>query len=319
MKPPFAAKRAFTIVELLVSVAILAVIVVLLTNMVNFTTSIWRHGSDQVESFAGARGALSLIGRELQGCVVDLDLGYVIQKEEGDPKKISLKYLSRRTPIGEDIAAVEKVAYQLAWASTGILPTITPRYDEKHSNPVLIRTVNFQSKRGLNDVFDARTKDAWTWVRNWGTLKDEVRAGTEGTGGDITEVIADNIIGWQVNFVYWNKTLAIDEPEEGRYFDDGNSAIPKYVTSDLKYVKKADPATASSIPSTAAPRAIEIRLATVASSAMPRLRNMADWGEIRTHPNLFQPDQLGNTPMEVLLRQNIRYFDATYYLASKTP
>jgi len=201
-------RRGFTLVELMVAMSITVLIVVLLFSIVGSVTTIWKHGEDQTETFAGARGALSLIGREMQGMVIDLDLGYAIQEMDGDKNKIVFKFLSRRTPSGDDIAAIEKVSYQLAWASIGILPTVTPTYDAGHPISVLIRTSNFQAKKGLDDVFDVSTQKAWSWVRNWGDLKTELQTGVETADGDITEVVADNILQWQVSPVYWNATAA---------------------------------------------------------------------------------------------------------------
>jgi hypothetical protein len=212
----------------------------------------------------------------------------------------------------------------------------------------MIRTSNFSATKtkGLNDVFKiASGKNSWDWVRNWGTLAPTgtIQTGqVDATTGDITEVVAENVLGWRVNPIYWDPLAAdtnnpgkkgkmvIDAPATTppttpapRYYDNPQVAAttakpPKYITSDLKYVKKSD-TTLANITTNSAPRAIEIRLVTVPSNAVTRLKSLTGWSAVRETSGLFDLYKLTDTPFNNLLKQNAQAFDATFYLSSKTP
>src|SRR5688572_25005961 len=106
---------AFSLIELMVAMSITVMLVVLLANIAGSVSGVWRQGTAQAESHSTARGALSLIGRELEGAVIDLDIGFRIDTAPGEPGNCILKFLRRRDP-GSTGAIVEKTAYQLAWA-----------------------------------------------------------------------------------------------------------------------------------------------------------------------------------------------------------
>jgi type II secretory pathway component PulJ len=60
---------AFTLVELLVALAITAVLVVLLVNVVSATLTIWEQGRNQIDTFANARQVLGRIADEVSGAI----------------------------------------------------------------------------------------------------------------------------------------------------------------------------------------------------------------------------------------------------------
>jgi type II secretory pathway component PulJ len=310
--------QGFTLVELLVAMAITIMMVGLLASIANSTTRAWRFGEGQTETHSSARGALSLIGRELQGAVINLDMGYTIE-ETGQPNNYVLKFLARRQAEGTTKAAIEKVAYQLAWATRGLLPEVSNTAGGNHQIPVLIRTVNFKTDAnglGLDEVFDAENNDPDAWTKDWGTLTGTVQTGVENGDGDITEVVAENVVGWRIIPIYWDGSqTVVDDPalssSEKRYFDT-------YVTSDLKFVRK-DKGLAA-LTGRQAPRALEIRMATVPSSVLPRITSMGEWDSVFEKEYIFDPiDKWSSSTFLNLLKQNIRFFDATYYLASRTP
>lgn len=61
--------RAFTLIEVLVSMTILVVIVLLVTNLFDQASKNWRVGIDNVEMNNAARAALDLMTRELESAV----------------------------------------------------------------------------------------------------------------------------------------------------------------------------------------------------------------------------------------------------------
>ncbi len=81
-----------------------------------------------------------MLGRELEGAVIDLDIGLQVDEITGEPGNMVLKFLRRRDP--DNAGSVEKTAYQLAWASEGLVPRVRDTYDATHPVPVLIRSTS---------------------------------------------------------------------------------------------------------------------------------------------------------------------------------
>ncbi len=68
----------FTLVELLVSVAILALILSTLTGAVSMVADTWKTSEERVEAFQSARGALEMITREMTPAEVDTKMQFAI-------------------------------------------------------------------------------------------------------------------------------------------------------------------------------------------------------------------------------------------------
>jgi prepilin-type N-terminal cleavage/methylation domain-containing protein len=66
MKRP---SRGFTLVELLVSLAISVVLILLLVTVVSAALSAWQQGHNQIDTFANARQALGRIADEIKGAI----------------------------------------------------------------------------------------------------------------------------------------------------------------------------------------------------------------------------------------------------------
>jgi len=61
-----ARRKAFTLVELVASAAVLAIIMVLLTQATNSMLKLWRNSDERISSFQGARAAFERIGSSLE-------------------------------------------------------------------------------------------------------------------------------------------------------------------------------------------------------------------------------------------------------------
>lgn len=288
-------KSAFTLMELLVAIAITSLLVVLLAKMGESAGSAWKRGAAQAESYSTARGAISIIGRELEGAVIDLDIGFHVDEVTEHPGTYVLKFLRRRDP--DDAGSVEKTAYQLAWASRGLLPTVKAAYDAEHPVPVLIRTTSSD----LTDVYEiASSSHADAWAKNWGTLKegDTVQTGQPGgtDGVTITEIAAEYILSWDVIPKFWQGSRIQSDDKDNPFY------YGRYLTSDR------------------APSALEIRLAVVPSQSFPQLSSFgAEWSALRDRDDLFDAAALGDGPFDNLLRKNLKNFSTTFYLSSRTP
>jgi prepilin-type N-terminal cleavage/methylation domain-containing protein len=67
---------AFSLVELLVAMAVLAVLLMILLSVVNGTTRMWRTTENRVDSFRETRAALGVINNDLKALVVSREPGH---------------------------------------------------------------------------------------------------------------------------------------------------------------------------------------------------------------------------------------------------
>lgn len=292
-------RAGFTLVELMVAVAITTLLVVLLVNIGESAGSAWQRGAAQAETYSTARGSIGMIGRELEGAVIDLDIGFQVDEVPGEPGNMVLKFLRRRIP--DDVGSVEKTAYQLAWASTGLLPKVQAAYDAAHPIPVLIRSTS----SNLEDVYDITTSAGVSnWVTQWGTLPagQEIETGVRGgsDGDTIVEIAAEYVLAWEVVPKYWDGgKVASDDTDSPAYYGT-------YLTSDRS------------------PNALEIRMAVVPSRILAQAEAFpAQWGGVRNRSNprdLFDPSMIVDSDsFDRLLKKNLRSFSSTFYLSSRTP
>lgn len=68
--------KGFTILELLVAMAVLAILVVMLLGIVDSATKLWRGSESRVDSYREARAALSLLARDLQSAIPTTNTNY---------------------------------------------------------------------------------------------------------------------------------------------------------------------------------------------------------------------------------------------------
>jgi prepilin-type N-terminal cleavage/methylation domain-containing protein len=61
--------RAFTLVEMLVALAITSLLVILLVNVVSAALAVWEQGRNQIDTFANARQVLGRIADEIIGTI----------------------------------------------------------------------------------------------------------------------------------------------------------------------------------------------------------------------------------------------------------
>lgn len=70
--------HAFTIIELLVAMTVLALLVVMLMGLVNSATRLWRDNENRVDSYREARAAMGVISRDLSGIVSTSNKNYFL-------------------------------------------------------------------------------------------------------------------------------------------------------------------------------------------------------------------------------------------------
>lgn len=69
---------AFTLVELLVSLALLSFIMLILAGVTESASNAWREGQSRTETFQSARTALEILTREITPAVVDTRMQFVV-------------------------------------------------------------------------------------------------------------------------------------------------------------------------------------------------------------------------------------------------
>jgi uncharacterized protein (TIGR02599 family) len=79
--------EGFSLLELLVSVTILAIIVVVLMSMLNSSASVWRRGSSKIQAFQEARAAYEGMTRKISQATLNTYWDYDYDPATGNPTK----------------------------------------------------------------------------------------------------------------------------------------------------------------------------------------------------------------------------------------
>ncbi|MEM9479381.1 MAG: prepilin-type N-terminal cleavage/methylation domain-containing protein [Verrucomicrobiota bacterium] len=113
---------AFTLVELITSMAIFSVMLLILTSMTGTVINTWTASETKVDTVQNARGALELITREMTPAVIDTRMQYVIMPGDAFVRDGSLAGVNIvedaqvalwMAPLGED-GELRCVGYYLA-------------------------------------------------------------------------------------------------------------------------------------------------------------------------------------------------------------
>jgi type II secretory pathway pseudopilin PulG len=109
---------AFTLVELLVSVALLTFLMLVLAGVTESASRAWREGQSRTETFQSARTSLEIIARELAPALVDTRMQFVVAPDsvltqaEAAHVTPNTPVLLWMAPLGED-GALRCVGYYL--------------------------------------------------------------------------------------------------------------------------------------------------------------------------------------------------------------
>lgn len=105
-------RRAFTLLEVLVSVSILTVILLLFTQIIGVVSETWRAGVARADNFAQARVVLGLIERDVQAMVLRPDLPAFVD----DSGKTACAFYTRYPGIGTG-RRLSLISYELTGAA----------------------------------------------------------------------------------------------------------------------------------------------------------------------------------------------------------
>lgn len=129
--------RGFTILELLVAMAVFAILVVMLMGMVDSGTKLWRENENRVDAFREARATLTVMERDLRNAIQTTNADYVLINDTAFPKLGSdalkdatnagaIFFLSAQPTSAQDSgnkSDVCQVGYFLAFANNSLVPS----------------------------------------------------------------------------------------------------------------------------------------------------------------------------------------------------
>ena len=132
---PFA---GFTLLELLVALAVLSLLIIMLMSMVDSGAKLWRENENRVEAYREARAALGMIERDLRNALAMNDTNFIrlnasafTNLQEADVQKdtnraSAIFFLSAQPAAAQDLAAnkgdVCEVGYFLGYGNSSAGP-----------------------------------------------------------------------------------------------------------------------------------------------------------------------------------------------------
>lgn len=130
--------NAFTMLELLVAMAVFSLLIVLLMGMVDGATKLWRENENRVDAYREARAALGMMARDLNNAIAANNTNYILintpafaKLQEADVQKNTntagaIFFLSAQPAAAQDLSGnksdVCEVGYFLAYGNTSIAP-----------------------------------------------------------------------------------------------------------------------------------------------------------------------------------------------------
>lgn len=205
MKPSQNTNAAFTLIELLASVAILGVMMALLFSALNQTSKAWLQGESRVETFSSARAALDYMSRELAQAMVNSNSLQFFGTTN------AVAFIAPSDDRAGDSVDLAEVVYRLSWRApngdaTGLFTNTAPPYK-------LMRRSSVYSAPPTSDGWDYGQNQscgtaAWDFYSpnkpNWMETSNSNRVG----------VLAENIMSLTFTYVstngiqypYWNST-----------------------------------------------------------------------------------------------------------------
>ncbi len=76
-------KSAFSLIELLVAMAVLSLLVVMMLGLVDSATKLWRDSENRVDAYREARAALGIMSRDLRNVLATTNTNFFLLNEDG--------------------------------------------------------------------------------------------------------------------------------------------------------------------------------------------------------------------------------------------
>jgi prepilin-type N-terminal cleavage/methylation domain-containing protein len=134
-------KNAFTLLELLVALAVLSLLIVMLMSMVDNGAKLWRENENRVEAYREARAALGMIERDLRNAIAMNDTNFIRINAEAFPKLLetdvqkntnggsAIFFLAAQPAAAQDSAAnkgdICEVGYFVGYGNSSAGPVVS--------------------------------------------------------------------------------------------------------------------------------------------------------------------------------------------------
>jgi prepilin-type N-terminal cleavage/methylation domain-containing protein len=205
-------KAGFTLMELMVSVAILIMMVGLLFSAFNQTSKAWTQGENRVETFQGARAALDMMGREIAQAMANTNLPFFGNWD-------SVAFVAPVSDNPNDVVDLMEVVYRLNYKQAGS-PDPAGLFNNTNNIPPfkLIRRVSaFSSTNcwnyGTGSSCGGSPFDFYTSRVNWPETGDSTRAA----------VVAENIVRLAFRFAAFDGSFTVNS--QGDYWTSTNASV----------------------------------------------------------------------------------------------
>lgn len=216
-------RRAFTIVELLVATAVLALIVSLLGTMTSNVSRIWMTGNAQSDRRRNARAIVDLISSDLKGAILPVDpaaeptkpnLQFVLNPTEVPPEYRNPDAIFWQAPVATDQSRgdIAEIGYFVKWD-----------FDSTPGNPRarLCRFLVNPTDAGNYRIY----KDRANWL-NAAVIEAVAPADNKeinGRRGGWRGLVADDVIGF---WARWNSGANV---QVTKYDSRSTLTLPKVV------------------------------------------------------------------------------------------
>ena len=187
MNPVILSKNspAFTLLELLVAVAVLSLLLVVLLNIVQSTTTLWRVSENRVEAYREARAALQVMASDLKGILPSTNTNYfrtnLINSSPNVGFLAALPLSAQDTNSKSDICTV---GYFLAYGNKSPVAGADGRLSYNLYRYIVESGATFTNLSASSALFN-----------------DPTPANT-----DRAEILARNIVGFQIKPLMTNST-----------------------------------------------------------------------------------------------------------------
>ena len=102
-------KTAFSLLELLVAVSVLSILLVILLNIVQGATNLWRTSENKVEAYREARAALQVISSDLRNALASTNTSFFRTNISGYPSATNLAFLATLPLSSQNIDSLSDV------------------------------------------------------------------------------------------------------------------------------------------------------------------------------------------------------------------
>ena len=121
---------AFSLLELLVAISVLSILLVILLNIVQGATNLWRTSENKVEAYREARAALQVMSSDLRNILPSTNFAFFRTNISGYPSATNLAFLTTLPISSQNPASLSDVCtvgYFLAYSNKSPVSTTSGR------------------------------------------------------------------------------------------------------------------------------------------------------------------------------------------------